>query len=369
MMRTIMVLIAPLLACVLAACGAGDGPGPEVPGRGQALVITSDYQDGSWALIDMQELRAHTGFARISPDAVCRYDPVTRIPFIVSRMGADAVEVLDPEQGWNVVSEYSVGAGSNPQDIAVVATERAYVPRYAESDLLVIHPTQGTTLGTVDLGSYADADGIPEMAYSLVHDGEVFVALQRLTDFQPTDHSSLAVIDGASGGVERVVRLSATDPFAPLRWVPDLGHIAVSQAGLFGELDGGLELLAPDATGPAGLAITEEALGGDLVDAVVVDAHRGYAVIAVSRADNQMSTSLVRFDPSSGQRETVLLEAEGYDYSFLALTPDREQLWLTDRTRSAPGVRVFSVQDDSELTPKPIDTGLPPFMICFVPRT
>lgn len=366
-MRCTEVFARLALVCGMAGCGTGHGPGPGVPGRGQALVITSDYVDGSYALIDMQELRVHTGFARISPDAVCRYDPSTRIPFIVSRLGADAIEVLDPEDDWHVDSEYTVGSGSNPQDIAVVSDDRAYVLRYAEPDLLVVHPTQGTVLGNVDLGSYADEDGIPEMAYSLVHDGKVFVALQRLTDFQPSDHSSLAVIDGATGEVERVIRLSATDPFAPLRWVPDLERIAVCQSGLFGELDGGLELLAPDATGPAGLAVTEEDLGGDLVDAVVLEAHRGYAVIAITRPDNQMSTSLVRFDPSSGQREAVLLEAEGYDYSFLALSPDREQLWLTDRTRNAPGVRVFSMQDDSEITPRPIDTDLPPFMICFVP--
>lgn len=366
-MRPIITLWGLLLAAGPPGCGPEGGAAGEPPGRGQALVVTSDYQDGSFALIDMQALDAWTSPLAFHPDAVCRYDPLTRTPFMISRLGADAIEVLDPEQGWTVAAEYAVGSGSNPQDIAVVAPDRAYVLRYADPELLVVHPLTGATQGRVDLSAYADADGVPEMAYSLVHGGRVYVALQRLVDFEPGDYSSLLVIDGASGTVEREIRLSTRDPFAPLRYVPALDAISVPEVGLFGELDGGVELLAPDAAGPAGLVVTEAELGGDLVDALVVDATRGYAVIAVADGGGQQHTELVRFDPSSGQRRATLLAAAGFDYSFMALSPDRRQLWLTDRTRSAPGVRVFSVADDRQLTAAPIDTGLPPFMICFVP--
>jgi hypothetical protein len=365
-MRPIIFLLGLLLAAGPPGCGPDGGDAGQPPGRGQALVVTSDYQDGSFALIDTETLDAWTSPLVFHPDAVCRYDPLTRSPFMISRLGADAVAVLDPEQGWTVAAEYTVGSGSNPQDIAVVAPDRAYVLRYAEPEALVVHPQTGAVQGRVDLGAYADADGVPEMAYGLVHGGRVYVALQRLVDFAPGDYSSLLVLDGAGGTVEREIRLTASDPFAPLRHVPALDAISVPEVGLFGELDGGVELLAPDAAGPAGLAVTEAELGGDLVDALVVDATRGYAVIAVADGGGQ-HTELVRFDPSSGRRQATLLAAAGFDYSFMALSPDRRQLWLTDRTRSAPGVRVFSVADDRQLTAEPIATGLPPFMICFVP--
>ncbi len=366
-MRPTITLLGLLLASGPPGCGPGAGDAGEPPNRGQALVVTSDYQDGSFALVDMEALSAWTSPLVFHPDAVCRYDPLTRTPFMISRLGADAIEVLDPEQGWQVAAEYGVGSGSNPQDLAVVALDRAYVLRYAEPELLLVHPLTGAELGTVDLSAYADADGVPEMAYSLVHGGRVYVALQRLVDFEPGDYSSLLVLDGASGSIEREIRLTASNPFAQLRHVPALDAISVPEVGLFGELDGGVELLAPDAAGPAGLAVTEAELGGDLVDALVVDETRGYAVIAVADPGGQQHTELVRFDPASGRRQTTLLAAAGFDYSFLALSPDRRQLWLTDRTRSAPGVRVFSVADDRQLTAEPIDTGLPPFMICFVP--
>ena len=46
---------------------------------------------------------------------------------------------------------------------------------------------------------------------------------------------------------------------------------------------------------------------------------------------------------------------------------DRKQLWLADRTRNKSGIRIFDVQNDDEITSGPIDVGLPPFAICFVP--
>lgn len=355
------------MAWALSGCGSSEDGGPDPEGRGKALVITTDYQDGSYSLIDLEDHGVEATLNLIGSDAVCRYDSVTRTPFIVSRMGTNAVEVLSPEEGWQVVGEYSVGAGSNPQDIAVVTAERAYVPRYNSADLLAVHPITGDELDSLDLSAYADPDGVPELAWTLVLDDQVFVAAQRLTDFMPGDYSSLLVLDAATGRVDREIRLSAVDPFSPIRYVPALDRIAVTEVGAFGALDGGLELLAPDAAGPAGLAVTEADLGGDLVDAVVVDENRGYAVIGVDQGGGEMTTRLVRFDPTTGQPAATLAEADAYDHSFLALSPDRSQLWVTDRHRTEPGVRIYSVEDDRELTDGPIDVGLPPFMVCFVP--
>jgi hypothetical protein len=46
--------------------------------------------------------------------------------------------------------------------------------------------------------------------------------------------------------------------------------------------------------------------------------------------------------------------------------PDGGTLYLTDRTLRKPGIRRFSIADDSELPPSPLDTGLPPFDVVFV---
>jgi hypothetical protein len=46
------------------------------------------------------------------------------------------------------------------------------------------------------------------------------------------------------------------------------------------------------------------------------------------------------------------------------LAPNGE-LFLTDRTATKPGIRIFDVTTDTEITTDPIDVGLPPFAITF----
>jgi hypothetical protein len=360
-----------VVTCSLVTVGcdaSGGGPDGNGLGRGQALVVTTDYQTGSYATVDMEDRGVVADIEVIHPDAVCRYDPITATMYMISRLGADAVEVLDPENGWRVTYEYSVGPGSNPQDLAVVSVERAYVLRYGDARLAVVHPLTGAWLGEVDLSDWADSDGVPEAAWAVVHADWVYVAIQRLTGFLPSEYSSVLVLDAASGEVEREVRLTGTNPFARMRYSPALDRIVVSEAGRFGELDGGLELIDPADHSLSGFVLREQDLGGDIVDAVIVDDTKGYAVLAVTQPGHGRITSVIRFDPGTGEKTGVLAEADGFDYSFLELSPDASQLWITDRTRTAPGVRIFDTGDDTEITSVPISTGLPPFMICFVDK-
>jgi hypothetical protein len=44
---------------------------------------------------------------------------------------------------------------------------------------------------------------------------------------------------------------------------------------------------------------------------------------------------------------------------------DRGEVWLCDRTGTAPGVRVFACANDSELTTAPLGVGLPPQDLAF----
>lgn len=349
--------------------GCGDSADPvecELHGD-QALVVTSDYRTGSWTSLDPDELRVTCRGPAIHPDAVCRFDPITARPYLVSRMGADAIEVLDPAAGLRVAREYSVGPGSNPQDIAVVSAERAYVLRYADPALLVVHPTEGTWLDSLDLSAWADPDGLAEPGWAVVAGQRVFVALHRLDNFAPTDHSSVLVIDGPSGAVEAELRLAGLNPFARLRHSPGIDRITIGQSGRFGELDGGLELLDPQQLTLSGFVVGEQALGGDLADVAVLSAEKAYAVISEVLADGSAATRVIAFDPESGLKLADLAVAEGFDHSFLELSPDGGQLWITERSRTAPGVRVFDTASDQERSAGPIDVGLPPFMVCFVP--
>ena len=43
-------------------------------GATAALIITTDYESGSYATIDMADRSVHTDIASIHSDAVCRFD-------------------------------------------------------------------------------------------------------------------------------------------------------------------------------------------------------------------------------------------------------------------------------------------------------
>ncbi|MCK9463902.1 MAG: hypothetical protein M0R80_30160 [Proteobacteria bacterium] len=364
MTPTLFRLAAPCAALAALAACAGDVAPAGTPAPGSALVVTTDYETGAYAAIDPVARRAVPNIDLIHKDAVCRADPSTGMTFVVSRLGADAIELVDTTDTWEVIGEYSVGAGTNPQDIAVVSADRAYVARYKEPSLLVVDPLDGTPLGEVDLTPYADGDGSPEAAWLLFHGDRVYAALQKLDGYEVDGPSAVAVIDAASGEVEREIPLAGANVYGKLRYAAAIDRVPLVVVGRFGALDGGIQLLDPNDDTVSPYVITEEALGGDLADAVIAASDRGFAVIGVT-AEGGQATRLVQFDPSAGTVVATLIDDDDWDLGFIELDPDGDELWVADRSPEAPGVRVFDAETGAELTDGPIDVGLPPFMICF----
>ena len=125
--------------------------------------------------------------------------------------------------------------------------------------------------------------------------------------------------------------------------------------------DGGIEFFDPNDNSLSGLAVSEADLGGNIAAAVVATPTKGYAIVGILSTD----THVVSFNPETGEKLETLLEADGWIYDALALKPDGTELWITDRTSTSPGVRIFDTQTDTEITSEPINVGLPPTAICF----
>lgn len=354
-----------VLGLLLLACAAEDtGGGAELEGSA-ALVVTTDYQSGAYSAIRLSDLATVDSIDIVHQDSMCRYDPITGLPYVIQRLGADAVAVIDPGDRWRVIAEYSVGPGSNPQDIAVVSADRAYVSLLGEDYLLVLHPADGTELGRVDLSAYADADGLPE-ASGLVFAGDrVYASVLRLEHFQPINQSYLLEIDAASGEIVAEHALSAT-PSGRLRYNQVLQQVVLVASGSFSDpTDGGIELFDPATGQLSGLVFTEEQFGGNVVDAVLASATVGFAVVG-TLSHGAGRTRVVMFDLASGEVTRVLEDADAWHHMHLELTPDHSQLWLAERNPGRPGIRIFDAATGDELTGDPISTGLPPFSICFL---
>src|SRR5262249_51404000 len=160
-----------------------------------------------------------------------------------------------------------------------------------------------------------DEDGLPEMDQAAVIGGKLYVTLQlldRKNFFRPTNRSLIAVIDVATDAVVGSITLSGTNPFAESAGLaPDAatGKIVLTEVGECGTVgDGGIERIDP-ATGTAeGFFVTEQDLGGNVTDVVIVDDHHAYAILL----DAEARSRVVRFDPTARQVTATLASADDF---------------------------------------------------------
>ncbi|MFN8640162.1 MAG: hypothetical protein U0802_00295, partial [Candidatus Binatia bacterium] len=174
-------------------------------------------------------------------------------------------------------------------------------------------------------------------------------------------NGAVAVVDLATDQLVGDIELSGENPFGATKGltVRD-GALWIAEAGAFNVFDGGIERVDL-ATGTAGgFFATETDLGGDVTDFAVVSDQLAYAVVNRPGFVN----ALVSFDPRSGQLLATHHTSSGYTLFDIELN-DRGELWLADRVRRDPGLRIFRAADGAALTDRVIDLALPPFEIVF----
>jgi DNA-binding beta-propeller fold protein YncE len=348
------------------ACARARRAGPS-----RAVVVTTDFETGELATVGVAAPHA-VGH----PTAPIHSDAVVRTAggrvYVVNRFLGDNLQVLDPARGLATVLQCSSGPGSNPHDVALVDAHKAYLTRFDRPELWVVDPgaasCAGFLLDTIDLGPWADADGIPEMDQMALVGDRLFVSLERLDrarGFAPAGKSLLAVVDVTSNSVVGTVELSGSNAFgetAGLVREPETGKLVIAEAGnIYRTGDGGLERVDPFALRAEGFFVGETDLGGNVTDFVLVSPTKGYAVLI----DDALKNKLVTFDPTRPGSVRRLLVRDQF-LPEIALAPDG-RLWLADRSLPAPGIRIFDTATDRPLTAGVIDVGLPPFTIAFLP--
>jgi hypothetical protein len=378
-MRIGLVVIG--LLCILALLGCETGGGDDAasivnpstpPASGAAFVLTTDFSTGSYSVVDLATRNTFDdiAFGGVSSDAMARV--FNGLVYVVNRLGADNIQLIDPQQGYQTVAQESVGNGTNPQDIAVVGTDKAYVSRLNSDQLLIIDPATLMPTGSIDLSSLTkadDLDGVPELSRLLLHNGLVYLTVQHI-DFttsalEKRGSGEVVVIDPATDTVQTVIQLNGTNPNTDLQFSPDLNRILVSSQGDFLVNDFGIEAINPDTnTVDPEFVISEAAIGGDITHFQIVSARKGYAVVVDANFDD----ALVSFDPTTGQKLATLLGPLPTFLSYFAID-SRHELYLavTDTATPTPGLRIFDTVQDVELTGQPLGVGgLPPVWVVFI---
>lgn len=373
-MKLFVILVSCLVvACLMAACKKKANPMTSDPDlalqTNLAVMTTTDYNSGNLSSLDLQTQVATRDHLPIHSDAVVRVyrDAV----YVLNRLGQDNVIVLNSENLQTPLTQYSTGNGSNPHDLAFVSEDKAYISRYERTQLLVVNPVTGDSLGAVDLSGFADADGLPEMSQLALHGNRLFVACQRLdrdNGWVPTDVSIIAVIDVATDQVVDVdenaagVQGIAMAGKNPAGAVQRGGKWLLSTVNTFADLtDGGIEMIDLANLRSEGIVLGEMALGGNLSSLTMVSDSEGYVVVT----DANFANAVKRFDLATQS----VSDLEGLSGGFVpGLGAFGNRLYVLDQGSSTDpesGIKIFDVNTD-QLVAGPISTGLPPSSIAFV---
>jgi hypothetical protein len=347
-------------------------------GETTAVVLTTDYY-GTTGLssIDIKDLEVtETDVGPTNGDDVVRYYDGKL--FVLNRLGYDRIDVFDAVE-YSYIFNFSTGEGSNPQDIVFLTSEKAYVSCYDLTTMLIVNPSTGEHLGSIDLSEFADADGIPEMqkmmAMTFLGMKRVYVNVQRLDRENfliPTDKSFLVEInadtDEVLHGIELLGKNPVTTPFL------DGYYVVVSCVGSWmNTSDGGVERVHLFTNEAVEILLSEEDAGGNIITYDCYPRRTGFLGMVCMFLEEHFQLSL------GERKEIVLMSDEGWNTHLLLrsfkddnvdvmydtegyLLPDMTvskegQVFLCDRSEDASGVHVFDALSGDKITNDPLETG------------
>ncbi len=365
--------------------GVSDTSGPK------AFVIGMLGESGAFGTLSVSTNKLLPAKGPVSNDAVARF--WNGYMFVVNRLTHDNIQVMDTKL-FSLVKQYSVGPKTNPQDIVVLNSNKAYISRLGSSSLLVVEPLSGKKLKEIDLGFLAEAgkktcqsagdceskrcikkhcaeDGLPELAQMYQHKDHVWVLAQRLNRnqrFTSQHNGKIALIDTSQDKVVKQLDTKAGNPYGIDE---HKGILYVSQPGNWMSgtkvvLDGLLEKFDLTRQQSLGVALSEKELGGNLSSFAIVSETKAYAI----RTGNNWKTELVSFNPSSGKVGTVILSSpcltQGACYTLFSIAYHPSgKLYIVERHPKTPGIRILDTRTNKELTQTPLNIGLPPMSVVF----
>jgi len=352
-----------------------------LPTTNAAFVLSTDFSTGSYSVVDLTSRFVFKDIKRggVGSDAIARF--FNGRVYVVNRLPVDSIQIFDPQQGFTTPTTngaLSVDSGSDPQDIAVVNANKAYVSRLGSARLLIIDPTTLTRLGELDLSGLVkpnDSDGSPDPTYMMVRNGLVYVTLRHIDFNTPSPmtkvaNGEVAVIDPTNDRIRAVIQLNGKNPLSELQFSPTLNRILVSSVGDFasdngGLNDGGIDAINPDTnTVDAQFVVDEATMGGDITTFALVSRTKGFAVVR----DVHSANSLVTFNPSTRQRLNSVVGPLNVPVPDVAINSLNEvYLAVADTQTPTPGLRIFDAITDREITTTPLNVGqLPPAFILFI---
>lgn len=380
---------------VLTAAGL-PGEAAAVTQTGVVSTVAADYSSAAHAVISVDPVGGPRAVrSKLLPTLTSdiTVNAYKNFFYRIERFQADNVAKFDISAPETPIWQFSTNdpgetGSSNPYDLLFVSDQKAYLLRYGKTLAWIVNPSAGTAaefkIGELDLGAYADADGIPEMSAGVIAGDRVFIALQRLDQdngWVPSNTAYLAVFDMAtdqeidtgvpnSDGVKGIPlpirNIGAVQYIAETErvYVQGAGDYGSSWTGRAPAYTGGIAAVDPrDYTVDM---VLDDGDGdnhpyGNISGVGIISAEKGYFVGYAGWSDN----TLYAFNPTTGevsgpanddlkQKNIAGMEAGAY-------ADNRGRLWVCNQTDAE--VVILNTADDT--VDENVSTDLNPTRVVF----
>ncbi|MCD6293650.1 MAG: hypothetical protein J7M20_01735, partial [Deltaproteobacteria bacterium] len=273
---------------------------------------------------------------------------------------------------------------SNPYDLVFVNSTKAYLIRYGSTKVWIVNPSvsrdneAGFKIGELDLSAYAGADGVPDMCCGVIANGKLFIVMQRLVDFCPSEIAYVAVFDtttdteintGLGSGSMIGIPLIIKDPMS-IQYVAENNLIYVQGVGSFpGYCDpaydytGGIVSINPiDYTSSIVLDDGDAATHpyGVISGMLIASPTKGYFVGYAGWGDN----TLYAFNPTTSVVSGALTDFQNINISGMnsgTYLDKNDMMWVCDSTNAA--IKIVDTADN--ILNESIPTNLNPLFVAF----
>ncbi|MCB0418656.1 MAG: hypothetical protein H6617_08930 [Bdellovibrionaceae bacterium] len=287
--------------------------------------------------------------------------------YVVNRLRQDGVRILDRLTMEALVDKHDEDL-SNPSDVAVVG-DKLFLSRYEKKTLRRYRLPELVLEKEYDLSPFADGDGIPEAQWMKHSDGRLYIELQRLTRdpktplMLPKDSGAVAVLDIESDTLQpKAIALTGGNPVTDLKFDPK-GDLFVGTMGQYAKLDGGIERV----TGKPGFVVTEEELGGDIVDFAWTGETE---LVAIVRSLPPVHTRLLRVQLGESRSQTIITERPRDFYEGLhsvLYLENCNSVVVADRDTENPRLFFVSLEDFAYVPGRYLSVGLAPYHMVVAP--
>jgi hypothetical protein len=367
--RTPIALLVTLhLSLGLLPAGCSDKtPDMSPPAARRAVIVAGDFTEGHPGILSTLDLESRTVTMNAGPALAVGADPLLRhigSELVIVNRVENNITILD-DQTLALKEQIGVGAGSNPQDVAVLGNQ-LYVATFGGTGLTVL--TRGSIATTaIDLPA-DDPDGEPNCASIFLVGRTLYVACELLDDtFKPRDLGKVYIVDTATNTVKPAltVTLARANPFGLFEQIPDgaphAGDLLITTVGDFTPATGCVERVATGAAPSAAGCVLEHAAVGGYVTRVAFEVDTGVAMmwsavglpapdppfVAGDLRGYDLMTSTLWADPLNPRSESIV------DVVHCS----SGEVVVVDATTNANGLRIYANAAEQTTAALPIGLG------------